>query len=353
MRDRKEILSVALDNKAECVLVLDDSNRHWVTGFRSSAGVAIITKDETALFLDARYTEKAYAEKPDATIYPCTKGIISEACSYIEAKNLNSVAVDESTITVADYKRLENNLGSIKLTGVKDIFSKFRAIKTAEEISFIKEAVRITDECFSHVLSVIRKGITEADVAAEINYYFHKQGCENAFETIAVSGVKSSMPHGTPDVVPLTENSFLTMDFGAKYRGYCADLTRTVVLGRATEEMKKIYSIVLEANRRGIEKAKYGVLCKDVDFSSRDYISQNGYGDCFGHSTGHSFGIDIHELPSVSKFSEEPLKEGNVVTIEPGIYIPEKYGVRIEDTVLILKNETIVLSKSPKELIEI
>jgi Xaa-Pro aminopeptidase len=143
------------------------------------------------------------------------------------------------------------------------------------------------------------------------------------------------------------------MDFGAKYNGYCADLTRTVVLGKATDEMKQIYSIVLEANRRGIEKAKYGVLCKDVDFASRNYISENGYGDCFGHSTGHSLGIDIHEFPSVSKFSEEPLKEGNVVTIEPGIYIPEKYGVRIEDTVLILKNETVVLSKSPKNLIEI
>jgi Xaa-Pro aminopeptidase len=358
MRDKKAILEIAREYDSDAIVFLDDSSRYWLTGFRSSAGIAIISKKETALILDGRYTEKAYSEKPDAVIYPSTKGLFADACEYILNNGFKSVLVDENKVSLAEFYRLRALLEDVKEKKVKvkhgkDLIGKFVSVKNEKEISYIKEAVRITDECFSHILTVIKNGITESDIAAEINYFFHKRGCENAFETIVVSGVKSSMPHGIPENIKLTPNSFITMDFGAKFKGYCADLTRTIVLGKANDEMKKIYDIVLEANVRGISAAKSGVNCKDVDKASRGYISSEGYGEYFTHSTGHSLGIDIHEAPSVSTFSADILKAGNVVTIEPGIYVPNKYGVRIEDTILITENETIVLSKSPKNLIEI
>lgn len=353
MRDKKKVLDILSENYADALIILDDSTRYWATGFRSSAGIAIISQKETALFLDGRYTEKAYAEKLNATVYPCENGLYTEACNYALENGFTSILVDENRLTLGEYNQLSSLLKGIKLKHKKGILSDIISVKTESEISLIKEAVRITDECFLHVLNFIKEGTTESDVAAEINYFFNKNGCECAFETIAVSGVKSSMPHGSPESIELTKNSFLTMDFGAKYKGYCADLTRTVVLGEADEEMRKVYETVLEANKRGIEASKQGQMCKNVDFAARDYITAKGYGSYFSHSTGHSLGVEIHESPSVSRVSENILEAGNVITIEPGIYIPNKYGVRIEDTVLITPMGAEVLSKSPKHLIEI
>jgi Xaa-Pro aminopeptidase len=353
MRDKKEIINLLKENNADAIIILDDSTRYWLTGFRSSAGVSVLSLKETALFLDGRYVEKAYSEKCEATIYPCQKGILSEACEYIFQNSFKTVLVDENRISLGEYNSLLNLLKNIVLKTQKNIFSELISIKNQEEIRYIKEAVKITDECFLHILNVINKNTTESDISAEINYFINKCGCELAFETIAVSGVKSSMPHGTPEKVLLTENSFLTMDFGAKYKGYCADLTRTVVLGKADEQMKNVYQTVYDANLKGISSAKPGVKCKDVDFSAREHITFMGYGEFFSHSTGHSLGVEIHEYPSVSRLSETVLKEGNVITIEPGIYIPNKYGVRIEDTVLITSDGVEVLSTSSKNLIEI
>lgn len=353
MRDREKILSKIREYGADALIILDESTRYWATEFRSSAGVVIISEKETALFLDGRYVEKANSEKPNAKIYPCSKGIISEACNYICQSGFKSVIVDESRITLSEYKQLSNILKDINLKHKNYILNDFISIKNDKEISLIKEAVKITDECFLHILNVIKKGITEADVAAEINYFINKRGCETAFDTIAVSGIKSSMPHGCPDRVELTENSFLTMDFGAKFKGYCADLTRTVVLGTADEEMKFVYETVQKANNLGISAVKEGIKCSEVDYAVRNYISNKGFGDYFTHSTGHSLGVEIHESPSVSSLSQSVLQAGNVITIEPGIYIPNKYGVRIEDTVLITPNGAEVLSASPKNLIEI
>ncbi len=353
MRDKNDIINIINEYNSDALLILDDSTRYWLTGFRSTAGVVVVSSKETALFLDGRYVEKAFSEKPDAKIYPCVKGIFSEACEYILNNGFDSVLVDENRVTLGEFSTITSNLKNVYIKHEKDLLSKLIAKKQQHEIDCIKEAVSITDECFSHLLNFIKKGLTESDISAEINYFINKKGCDNAFDTIAVSGVKSSMPHGEPERIILTENSFLTMDFGAKYKGYCADLTRTVVLGKADEEMKYVYQSVLDANMKGIATAKPGIKCKDVDCSVRDFIASKGYGVFFSHSTGHSLGVEIHEFPSVSRFSEAILEEGNVITIEPGIYIPNKYGVRIEDTVLITQNGVEVLSSSPKNLIEI
>ncbi len=353
MNKKNKILEIARKFEAEAVIITDNSTRYWATGFRSSAGIAIISTEEIALFLDGRYTEKAYAEKPDAVVYPCLNGISKTASEYVRNKGICSLLIDENNITLGEFESLKSIFDNVKLIHAKSPYAELISQKDDREIYLIKEAVKITDECFNHILSMIKPGIYESDISAEIDYFFRKRGCENAFETIVVSGVKSSMPHGTPEMVKLCEKSFITMDFGAKYKGYCSDLTRTVVLGKADDEQKFIYDTVLKANFKGIETAKCGVVCKDVDFAARDYISKKGFGEYFSHSTGHSLGIDIHESPSVSRLCESVLSNGNVITIEPGIYIPGKYGVRIEDTVLITNTETVVLSKSPKELIEI
>ncbi len=353
MRDRNLIVSKLNKNNADAIIVIDESTRYWLTGFSSSDGIVVFSKDEAALFLDGRYTEKAFSEKPDAKIYPCSKGLLKSACEYIENRGFKSLLVDSEKITLLTFETIKKFIPKVELKGVEGFFTEFISTKDEKEILFIKEAVKITDECFSNVLNYINKGKTESDISAEINYFFQKNGCENAFDTIVVSGVKSSMPHGTPSSVPLTENSFITMDFGAKYKGYCSDMTRTVVLGRADDHMKFIYETVLEANIRGINASKCGVLCGDVDKAARGYIEEKGFGEYFTHSTGHSLGVEIHEKPTISRNNSALLESGNIITVEPGIYIPKKYGVRIEDTVLILNNETVVLSKSPKDLIEI
>lgn len=353
MRDRNLIVSKLNKNNADAIIVIDESTRYWLTGFSSSDGIVVFSKDEVALFLDGRYTEKAFSEKPDAKIYPCSKGLLKSACEYIESRGFKNLFVESERITLFTFESLKKYIPNVEIKGVEGFFKEFISTKDEKEIAFIKEAVKITDECFSNVLNYIKKGKTECDISAEINYFFQKNGCENAFDIIVVSGVKSSMPHGTPSSVPLTENSFITMDFGAKYKGYCSDMTRTVVLGHADNDMKFIYKTVFEANIRGINASKCGELCGDVDKAVREYIEEKGFGEYFTHSTGHSLGVEIHEKPTISRNNSALLEAGNIITVEPGIYIPKKYGVRIEDTVLILKNETVVLSKSPKELIEI
>ena len=369
MKDKSQLINAKLNSDGyDAMIIADESTRYWLTGFSSSDGIVVVGKDETALFLDGRYTEKAYAQKPFATIYPCDKGLLSQACSYIAEKGYNNILIESQRTTMYFYDSVKfylnhaiesinekncENREHISIDHKNSYLSEFIAVKDEKEISLIKKAVEITDNCFSHILNFIKKGVTESEIAAEINCFIYKNSCVPAFETIVVSGVKSSMPHGVPDAVLLSENSFITMDFGAKYKGYCSDMTRTVVLGKADEEMKKIYSIVREANRRGIEAAKYSTLVEDVDKAARGYIEEMGYGKYFTHSTGHSLGVEIHEKPTVSRMSPFPLESGNIITVEPGIYIPGKYGVRIEDTVLITETETIVLSQSPKDLIEL
>lgn len=341
-------------------LFFDEVNMHYISGFFSTDGFLLVDKEETALVIDSRYYEAASRAKAerllfdDVNLYLLDKSSFRILGEMLEKKEITNVCFDSSRTTVAREKSLCEFFPSVKFEGINDICGEFRRVKTAREVENIRAAQRITDKAFLHVLDFIRPGVTEKEVAAELEYAMRKNGADGfAFETIAVSGKNSSLPHGVPSDTVLTENAFLTMDFGARYNGYCSDMTRTVVLGKADEKTKHIYETVLEAQKRGIAAAKAGVDGASVDAAARDYINSCGYEGKFGHSLGHSLGMEIHESPRFSSRSTDIFVPGNIMTVEPGIYIEGFGGCRIEDMVLITETGCENLTNSPKELIEL
>lgn len=360
MTNGRKILEKVKEAGYEAAVFFDEISQRYLTGFYTTDGVVLVSEHETALITDSRYFEavsiaKAKGElEADCTPYLCSSRVLDVLFEHIEKKNIASLAYDKSLMTVAQSERLVNALQNIKIGGISNICTEARKYKSKKEIENIKAAQAITDGAFSHILNFIKEGVTEIEVAAELEYYCRRNGADGmAFDTIAVSGTKSSMPHGVPGPVPLTKNAFLTMDFGAKYNGYCSDMTRTVVLGKADRDMKQIYQTVLTAQQRAIDSIKSGVSGFDVDNAARSYIYSEGYEGYFGHSTGHSLGLEIHEEPRFSTSSNEKIMAGAVMTVEPGIYIPGKGGVRIEDMVLVTEDGCENLTKSSKELIEL
>ncbi len=344
--------SVAKAHGADAALFFDEINRRYVSSFPSSDGVAICTAEETALILDMRYAVAAENADLPARVIRSTDGIIKSAREYIEAKGIKSLIFESTAMTVDMLKRFETALAGVVMIPVPDICGDARRIKDSYEIDCVKKAQSITDACFTHILGFIKRGMTEREVAAEMEYFMKKSGATGiAFDTIAVSGVKSALPHGVPGDEVLTENGFFTMDFGAAYNGYCSDMTRTIVIGKPDDKMLHIYNTVKEAQRRGVEAVANGVPCKNVDAACRDYINAQGYEGLFGHGTGHSLGLEIHEMPSCNSRSEDTLATGMFMTVEPGVYIEGFGGVRIEDTVLVTDTGCEVLASSSKELI--
>lgn len=347
---------IALENGAEGALFNDHVNRRYVSGFPSSDGVALCYEGGVALFLDMRYAvaaENAGLEE-DVRVIRCESGLMETVKTFVADKGLKKFIIESTAVTVDSLEGLKKAMPDTEFVPVKNICGEARQIKTAGEIACIRKAQSITDKCFSHILGFIKEGLTEREVAAEMEYFMKKNGADGlAFETIAVSGKKSALPHGVPGDELLTVNGFFTMDFGASYGGYCSDMTRTVVLGKADDKMRHIYNTVLEAQKRAIDAIKDGASCKAVDAAARDYIYAQGYEGYFGHSTGHSLGLEIHESPACSTRSEATLRSGMLMTAEPGIYIEGLGGVRIEDMVLVTDKGCENFTASPKELIEL
>ena len=340
----------------DCAVFLDEVSQHYLSDIHTTDGVVIVSAAETALITDSRYIEMAETANlsPDVKAYLFKKPLYEYVNDYLHGVGAKKVAVDPGLITVKQLDLLKSKCPDIEFGYKADVCLKYRRVKTAEEIENIKKAQAITDAAFTHICGFITPERTELEVAAELEYYMRCHGASGlAFETIAVSGKKSSMPHGVPGDVKLTMNSFFTMDYGAAYNGYCSDMTRTVVLGKATEEMKTVYNTVHTAQAEAMKFIKAGVRAADADKVARDIITEAGYGEYFGHSLGHSLGLEIHELPSVSPRSNDILVAGNVVTSEPGIYIPGKFGVRIENMVLVTEDGCVNLTASPRELIEL
>ncbi len=341
---------------ADGALFADHINRRFVSGFPSTEGVVLCHKNGVALFLDMRYAvsaENAGLDK-SVTVIRCVGGIMEAVKAFVTENAIGKLIIESTAVTIEELERFRAALEGVEFVPVKNICGKARQIKTAGEIACIRKAQSITDKCFSHILGFIKRGVTEKEVAAEMEYFMKKNGADGlAFETIAVSGKKSALPHGVPGEDVLTENAFFTMDFGASYGGYCSDMTRTIVLGKASDEMRRIYNTVLSAQNAAIAAIKDGVPCKDVDAAARNIIATAGYGDYFNHSTGHSLGLEIHESPACSPKSGDVLQAGMFMTVEPGIYIENLGGVRIEDMVLVTEGGCEDFTASPKELIEI
>lgn len=343
---------------ADGMIITSDSNRLYASGFNSSAGYILLSENESTLFLDSRYYEMAKIAQKQELLQPEINIVLAEKkraeyiCEFCERNSVKILAYEDKNFTVFDYGNLKNELnGKCTVIGVGDMIEECRISKDNDEIQKIINAQKITDGAFLHILKYITPNVSEIDVALELEYYMRKNGSSGlAFETICVSGKKSSLPHGKPENIPLGKG-FLTMDFGAKYKGYCADMTRTVCIGTPTDEMRKIYNTVLEAQNRAFNEIFAGVTGKRVDAAARDYIYSKGYKGCFGHSTGHSLGIDIHENPNFSPNCNTEIPSNAVLSVEPGIYIEGKFGVRIEDIVKICDFGMENLTKSPKELI--
>ncbi|MDD4124949.1 MAG: aminopeptidase P family protein [Eubacteriales bacterium] len=343
--------------KGGAAVFFDEVSSYWLTGFYSTDGVVIVDGAATKLCVDSRYVEAARKAKAegrladDTEVIPLDKGVIDAMETRINAK---TVVFDSSAVTVARLETLKEKLPEFEFVPENNICGEFRMIKTPDELEKIKTAQSITDAAFGYILSYIKEDVTEREIAAELEYFVKKHGADGmAFDTIAVTGSNSSLPHGVPGDGKIVKNSFITMDFGAKYRGYCSDMTRTVVFGKADDEMKNIYATVLKAQVAGIAAAKGNVVGKDIDAVSRDIITEAGYGGNFGHSLGHSLGIEIHEPPNFSPKYDRIIPSGAVMTIEPGIYIEGKYGVRIEDMVYLNDSGCEDLTHSPKNLIEL
>lgn len=354
MDNRIEKLVALSEDKGEfeAAIINSPQNRFYFLGMHSSAGTLILLKNEAYFIIDFRYVELAQKTVKNAKIV--LQGNLYEQINEILSQHkVKNVWVEES-MTLGDLNTMKNRISANIVTDspLTEIINEMRAVKSEEEVKNIKAAQAITDAGFDYICTQLAEGRKERDLAIDLDTFMKKQGASgNAFDTILVSGKNSSLPHGVPGEKRLEKGDFVTMDFGAAFGGYCSDMTRTVAIGFATDEMKEVYNTVLKAQLMAIDTIKAGLVCSDIDKISRDYIYGKGYEGCFGHSLGHSFGIDIHEKPHFAPKNKTILKPGMMLSVEPGIYLPDKFGVRIEDTVYVTENGCIDITNSPKELI--
>ena len=342
----------------DAMVITDPYNMRHISGFRGGEGILYISESQKVLITDSRYTEQAGKESDFTVIEENAnhkrEEILIECISAEGKKSGFSMGYEDESLLCAQFDKLKAALKVEQWVPMGRRVDALRRIKTEEELSYLQKAEEIGDKAFDKILTILKPGMTELEVGAELEYLMKKEGAENtSFDTIIASGVNSSMPHAIPGEKKLEEGDFVTMDFGCKYKGYCSDMTRTVVLGKASEKQKEIYDTVLKAQLAALEALKAGVTGKSVDKVARDIITEAGYGDCFGHGLGHSVGLFIHENPRLSPSDETVLQAGMVETVEPGIYVPGFGGVRIEDMVVVTEDGYRNLAHSPKELIEV
>ena len=342
----------------DAAIVSDKLNQRYLSNFDFDDGLVLVTKGASYLITDFRYVEAAKAQAtPEMTVLTPTGGQLLCIAGLLSDNGCKTVATEDQSLSCAQFARYQEILKDYTLSGgASALLTELRLYKDALELETIARAQSITDAAFAHIIEWIKPEMTEIEVALELEFFMRGQGADAlAFDTIAVSGTNSPRPHGVPRRCKL-EKGFLTMDFGAKVDGYCSDMTRTVVLGKADAEMKKLYDTVLSAQRAALDAAAEGVSCKALDKIARDMIDNAGYKGLFGHSLGHGVGMFIHESPRLSTAAPEGslLTRGHVVTFEPGIYVEGKYGCRIEDMACIRPDGSFYdFTKSPKELIEL
>ena len=352
MKNMDKYLSL-LNGEVDGLLLTSRYSRHYGAEFDIAEGVAIVTAKGCRYFTDNRYTESAMNNIRNFEVLDVAagKGYVNSLNTAIADFGVTTLGYEENYLTVAEFQMFEKGLNA-KLVPFHKEISSFRAVKEEWELEIMRKAQAITDKAFAEVLPRIKAGMTELELQAELIYCLYKNGATGlAFDPIVVSGPNTSLPHGVAGERVIREGDFITMDFGALYMGYCADMTRTVALGYATEEMRKVYNTVLEAQLAGLAASRAGVPGKDVDGAARKVITDAGYGPYFGHGYGHSLGLEVHESPSPNSRNDQPMPAGAVASAEPGIYLPGKFGVRIEDTCVYLADGIENLTKSPKNLI--
>lgn len=337
----------------DAILLTSEANCYYAAGFMGE-GIALVTRRGSWYFTDSRYTEAADKAIGDAAVIREVSrekpfsALINEALAASGAKK---VGFEDQRMTVAEHAVYSEKL-HCTLTPASALMTELRGSKDEEELSCMIAAQRIAEGALAQILKEIRPGMTEKEIAARLNYLMVSAGAEKtSFDTIVASGPNGSMPHAVPGMRKVREGDFITMDFGCVYKGYCSDMTRTVALGQPSDEMRNVYDIVLQAQLAGIAAARAGVTGAAIDGAARKVIQDAGYGSYFGHSFGHSLGIDIHEAPNAAPGNDKPMPEGAVVSAEPGIYLPGKFGVRIEDVMILRPDGAQVITKAPKALL--
>lgn len=336
------------------VVVSKPENLQYFSGFTGNDSMLVIGMNTAQLVTDFRYVEQAAEEAPDFQVKRQEKGLLKRVAEVINEDGLSKVGFEGSNLCFDWHKRIAGHLRDVDFSHSVSLDS-LRQIKSAEELDCIGRAMRIGDEAFNYILTYIRPGISENDVAAALENFMRQRGSQRpSFATIVASGKRGSLPHGTATEKLINVGEFVTMDYGAVYKGYHSDMTRTICVGAADEKQRLVYDTVLKAQQLGLSLVRPGASGKDVDREVRRQIDAAGYGRYFGHGLGHSVGLEIHEEPRLSPSSTcEALAAGMLVTVEPGIYIPDWGGVRIEDTVVVTDDGCDVLTHSPKELIEL
>ena len=332
-------------------LITSPYTLRYLTNFTGTAGLALITLEKAFFITDFRYTEQASEQVQGMTIIQQQGNIVDEIIKLMESEGINVLGFEDASMTYAEYSIFEEVIDA-ELAPASGMIEKLREQKDDGEIAIIEKACAIADEGFEHVLKMIRPGMTEIEVANQLDFFMRSLGATGtSFDTIVASGVRSALPHGIASEKMIEQGDLITLDFGCVYQGYVSDITRTFAIGDPGQQLKEIYQIVLEAQLKVIEVAQSGVTGAQLDGVARDFITEAGYGEAFGHSTGHGIGMEIHEGPNISRSNDTPLNVGNIITDEPGIYLAGLGGVRIEDDLVILAEGNRILTRSPKELI--
>ena len=353
MKNIEKYQSLLETGEVDALLLTSVYNRLYAAQYRVAEGVAVVTREGAYYFTDSRYIAAAEKNLKGFTVRMTHPGSseIERINEVIGEHTIKKLGFEENDMTYGDYLRYNEALHAV-LVPMQAKIDAFRATKEPWEIELMRKAQAITDQTFSELCKIIQAGMTEKELEAELLYRLYKHGAEGpSFDPIVVSGPNTSLPHGVPGERKLEFGDFITMDFGCIYGGYCSDMTRTVALGFVSEEMDKVYKTVLKAQLAGIAATKAGVAGRDIDGAARKVIADAGYGDYFGHGYGHSLCILIHEAPNANTRNDQPMPAGAVVSAEPGIYLPGKFGVRIEDVTVITETGCEVLTKSPKNLI--
>lgn len=344
------------DRELPAILLTEMVNIGYVTGFTGSNAVVIVTPDNTRFITDSRYSVQAAEQCPGFTLRTSSSsaGMLDSLVEQVNELALTRLAFEADHVAVSRHAKWKEKLPEVEWLAASDLVETMRMLKDADELERIRTAVGIVDRTFAHVLPFLRPGVAERDIAIEIEHFMKKAGAEKeAFDTIVASGARSAMPHGRASAKRLEPGDFVTMDFGARWDGYHSDITRTVVIGQASDRHREIYGIVREAQEAGLRAVRAGVTGVDADAAARQIIAAAGYGDNFGHGLGHGLGRDIHDGGSLSPRSDITLAAGMVMTVEPGIYIDGWGGVRIEDDVVVTETGCEVLTRSTKELLEV
>ena len=337
----------------EAALITSDISITYLTGFEHSEGYVLITKDNAYFLVDFRYAEAVVnsVKHMDVVMFSTAFDSINE---IIEKHNVKNILVEDAAVSLATYQNFCKNLKAeiVNTSKLSKLISDLRIVKSADEIEKLRTAQKIAEKAYLEVLNFVKPGITEKEIAARLEFLMKMNGAERvAFDLITVTGKKTSLPHGVPGDVKVQAGDFVTFDIGAVYDGYHSDMTRTIAVDSVSDEQREIYDIVLKAHLAGLDAVKAGVTGFEVDKTARDIINEAGYAQYFGHGTGHGVGLEIHEAPYANTRYNEVLKENMTLTVEPGIYLPDKFGVRIEDTVLVTANGFETFASIPKDLL--